>query len=74
MFPALIQAGRKSDIHVVWNKDGDIVGATVAALVSKGGEEGPMHKALAWPITLGTTPHRLGKADLQAHHAGSSLV
>jgi hypothetical protein len=52
MFPALIDAGRKEDIHVVWNKDGEIVGATVVAL-PKSGEEGPMHKSLAWPITLG---------------------
>ena len=55
MFPALIDAGRKEDIHVVWNKEGEIVGATVAAL-PKSGEEGPMHKSLAWPITLGESP------------------
>lgn len=53
MFPLLISAGRKKDIHVVWDKHGEIVGATVAALVPKDGEEGPMHKSLAWPITLG---------------------
>lgn len=52
MFPALIDAGRKEDIHVVWNREGEIVGATVAGL-PKSGEEGPMHKSLAWPITLG---------------------
>jgi hypothetical protein len=53
MFPSLVDAGRKADIHVVWNKDGEIVGATVAALVPEGGKEGPMHESLAWPITLG---------------------
>jgi beta-N-acetylhexosaminidase len=59
MFPALVDAGRTEDIHVVWNKEGEVVGATVAALSSEDGEEGPMHQSLAWPITLGEFSGRM---------------
>lgn len=53
MFPRLIDSGRLSDIHVAWDKEGKIVGATVAALYKDGEKASPMHDALAWPITLG---------------------
>lgn len=53
MFPCLIDAGRMRDIHVVWDKEGNVVGATVAALYKDGEEPSPMHDALAWPVTLG---------------------
>ena len=53
MFPRLIDAGRMRDIHVAWDKDGKIAGATAAAL-KDGEESSPMHDALAWPVTLGT--------------------
>lgn len=52
MFPALVDTGRKEDIHVVWNREGELVGATVAAL-PRDGQADPMHQCLAWPITLG---------------------
>lgn len=52
MFPALVDAGRNNDIHVVWNKEMEVVGAAVAAL-PEDGKEAPMHESLAWPITLG---------------------
>jgi hypothetical protein len=78
MFPALIDAGRKEDIHVVWNTEGEIVGATVAALVPKGAKEGPMHKALAWPITLGPSGYSRSISSPmltnEAPHAVSSLA
>ena len=53
MFPRLIDAGRMRDIHVAWDKDGKLVGATVAALHKEGEGPSPMHDALAWPDTLG---------------------
>ena len=66
MFPALVKAGRKEDIHVVWNEEDEIVGATVAALPADG-KEGPMHESLAWPITLGKCDEKMssGFADLR---------
>jgi hypothetical protein len=59
MFPRLIDAGRHEDIYVIWNKAGEIVGATVVALVPEGDKEGPMHESLAWPATLGSSFFRL---------------
>lgn len=55
MFPRLIEAGRLHDIHVAWDKEGNAVGATVAALHKDGEEASPMHDALAWPDTLGNS-------------------
>lgn len=53
MFPRLVEAGRLRDIHVAWDKDGRVVGATVAALQEHGEGTCPMHEVLAWPATLG---------------------
>ncbi len=58
MFPALIKAGHRDDIECAFDRDGKVVGATVAALGPLSGglrEEGPMHGSLAWPCTLGTS-------------------
>lgn len=53
MFSRLIDAGRMRDIHVAWDKDGKLVGATLAALYKEDEGSSPMHDALAWPVTLG---------------------
>jgi hypothetical protein len=64
MFPRLIDAGTREDIYVIWSKAGEIVGATVVALVPEGEKEGPMHESLAWPATLGTFSHLVPRPSL----------
>ncbi|ORY23922.1 hypothetical protein BCR39DRAFT_548233 [Naematelia encephala] len=49
MFPALLDAGQSQDIWCAFDKSGQVIGATVAALEP----DGPMLEVLAWPATIG---------------------
>ncbi|RSH90428.1 hypothetical protein EHS25_001033 [Saitozyma podzolica] len=55
MFPALIDSGHRDDIHCAFDPQGNVVGATIAALYRSGSGEprNAAHAALAWPETLG---------------------
>jgi hypothetical protein len=80
MFPALIDSGHRDDIHCAFDSQGNVVGATIAALYRSGSGEprNPAHAALAWPETLGMWIPALRSTlapaadETQARHVGSS--
>lgn len=53
MFPALIDAGRREDIWCAFDSEGQILGATIAAIAHP---DSPVHRNLAWPAMIGELP------------------
>ena len=55
-FPALIKGGYRDDVWCAFDKEGTLIGATIAALGPDSGSdptEHPFHAGLAFPSTLG---------------------
>jgi beta-N-acetylhexosaminidase len=65
MFPKFLRAGKAGDIHLAIRKDGEIIGATLAAL-----SPSPMHDSMAWADMLGSWCGAVGCVGVSARSRG----